>query len=78
MRRAGREECRTSFCSNRSKERRVQQLSGSREERREQCVETLPRGGEGRGGEGRRISIQIISVSYWNDLQVPMTSYDLI
>ena len=53
VRRAGREEWRTSFCSNRSRERRVQQLSGSREERREQWVETLPRGGR-EGGEGGR------------------------
>ena len=41
VRRAGREEWRTSFCSMRRREWRVRRVSGSRVARRDQWVETL-------------------------------------
>ena len=53
--RAGREECSTSFCSNRVSVRRVRQLSGSREDSRDQCVDTL---GGGRRRRKRRRGAQ--------------------
>ena len=56
VRRAGRVEWRTTFCSNRRRESSVTQLSASSEERRDQWVETL-RGREGGREGGREISV---------------------
>lgn len=44
VRRAGREECMTTFCSSSVRESSARQLSGSREERRDQWVDTLEGG----------------------------------
>jgi len=49
VRRAGREEWRTTFCSRRRRVRRERQLSAFREKRSDQWVETLEEG-EGRKG----------------------------
>ena len=47
VRRAGREEVRTIFCSMRRRERRERRVVGSRVTRRDQWVETLHIGREG-------------------------------
>ena len=65
---AGREEWRTSFCSSKVRERRMRQLSGSREERRDQCVETL-RGSGGRNERWLHKSMGLKNPTYLHSLQ---------